>query len=270
MIPEKFKSEWGPQILTAAELEIVFERLKTDLKKTQRFPKSTALIKAFRNPTGDIDLMGITIGLIDTGIDPREVDMSSYYKNLGRQTFEAGEFPGAVLTIGPEKVKFAEFKEEQSCYTITAMVANSAVCYFHFVPIMEVRGKLQPCGIWRAQTLPEGFATQVHFWDGFLATAEGNPPELEGGCMVEIDLKKPDNGRPPPPATPRRLVCPLCRGPLIDLQKKPAEVLGTQETWDNEKAGDYACDSCPPNFRGNNPRCYFWEKELPPLDPNGV
>jgi uncharacterized protein YbaR (Trm112 family) len=60
----------------------------------------------------------------------------------------------------------------------------------------------------------------------------------------------------------RMIVCPQCRGPLEEVCQSPNSPLNRYQ-FDSCKAGDYYCDRCPGNDRGQQPLCYWWERELP-------
>ena len=59
-------------------------------------------------------------------------------------------------------------------------------------------------------------------------------------------------------------VCPGCGGALQVVRQSATSPLN-REQFDAAKAGDYFCDKCPSNDRGNRPFRYFWKSELSPL-----
>lgn len=60
----------------------------------------------------------------------------------------------------------------------------------------------------------------------------------------------------------RERKCPQCGGPLRKVRQSPTSPLN-RDQFDARKAGDYYCETCPDNDRGNSKLCYWWEDELP-------
>lgn len=56
--------------------------------------------------------------------------------------------------------------------------------------------------------------------------------------------------------------CPSCGKPLQKVERSPSSPLN-QEQFDAAKAGDFFCDTCPSNERGNARFRYYWKRELP-------
>lgn len=57
--------------------------------------------------------------------------------------------------------------------------------------------------------------------------------------------------------------CPRCDKPLKAVP--PSKWLNAEQ-WEAVKAGDYFCDSCPSNDRGNGRFHYFWAAEVEAAD----
>ena len=53
--------------------------------------------------------------------------------------------------------------------------------------------------------------------------------------------------------------CPQCGGPL---KKVPGSNWLNADQYAAVKAGDYFCETCPDNGRGNSGLCYWWEREV--------
>jgi hypothetical protein len=55
--------------------------------------------------------------------------------------------------------------------------------------------------------------------------------------------------------------CPQCGK---DLHKvcNPSDSLMNDNQFDAMRAGDWYCDNCPSNGRGNSPYAYFWDREV--------
>lgn len=56
--------------------------------------------------------------------------------------------------------------------------------------------------------------------------------------------------------------CPQCRGPLKEV-RQPSNSMLNRDQWESSIAGNWYCDKCPSNDRGNAPLCYWWTRELP-------
>lgn len=56
--------------------------------------------------------------------------------------------------------------------------------------------------------------------------------------------------------------CPQCGGPIVAVRQSPNSPLNSDQ-FDASKAGDYYCETCPSNDRGQKPLCYWRERELP-------
>lgn len=57
--------------------------------------------------------------------------------------------------------------------------------------------------------------------------------------------------------------CPRCDRPL---KRVPKPSWMNSDQWDAVKAGDYFCEACPSNDRGNGPFHYFWASEVEDAD----
>lgn len=53
--------------------------------------------------------------------------------------------------------------------------------------------------------------------------------------------------------------CPQCKGPL---EYVPMSRNLNSEQWDAVKAGDYYCEHCPDNGRGQSKLCYWMDYEV--------
>lgn len=62
----------------------------------------------------------------------------------------------------------------------------------------------------------------------------------------------------------RQKICPKCRGPVIRVRQSANSPLN-RDQFDSCKAGDFYCEACPDNGRGNSGLCYWWERELEPV-----
>lgn len=56
-------------------------------------------------------------------------------------------------------------------------------------------------------------------------------------------------------------VCPGCRKPLHEVRQSSGSMLNSDQ-FDAVRAGDWYCDACPSNGRGNTAYAYFWNSEL--------
>lgn len=57
---------------------------------------------------------------------------------------------------------------------------------------------------------------------------------------------------------PRCLHC----GKLLTEIRYPTGSPFNRDQWDSMRAGDWVCESCPGNERGQSGMCYFWAHEL--------
>lgn len=55
--------------------------------------------------------------------------------------------------------------------------------------------------------------------------------------------------------------CPGCRKPLHEVRQSSGSMLNSDQ-FDAVRAGDWYCDTCPSNGRGNTAYAYFWNSEL--------
>lgn len=55
--------------------------------------------------------------------------------------------------------------------------------------------------------------------------------------------------------------CPQCGGVLYKVCRGSGSYLN-DEQFESCRAGDYYCDKCPSNGRGNTDACYWWNREL--------
>jgi uncharacterized protein YbaR (Trm112 family) len=60
----------------------------------------------------------------------------------------------------------------------------------------------------------------------------------------------------------RNRLCPSCRNPLKAVTQSENSMLN-EEQFNAVRAGDYYCDICPSNGRGDTEYKYYWENELP-------
>lgn len=60
----------------------------------------------------------------------------------------------------------------------------------------------------------------------------------------------------------RQKICPQCGGKLEEVRQSRGSPLN-KDQFDAVKAGDFFCQKCPSNDRGNSPNCYWWVHELP-------
>lgn len=54
--------------------------------------------------------------------------------------------------------------------------------------------------------------------------------------------------------------CPQCGSPLTEVPRRSNWLNADQ--YAASKAGDWFCESCPDNGRGNSGLCYFWDSEI--------
>jgi len=57
------------------------------------------------------------------------------------------------------------------------------------------------------------------------------------------------------------LRCPTCQTPLKAV-KQTGGMAMNQYQFDAVKAGDWYCETCPDNGRGQSGLCYWWNSEL--------
>lgn len=55
--------------------------------------------------------------------------------------------------------------------------------------------------------------------------------------------------------------CPKC-GQALKKVLYPNGSMLNEYQWESIRAGDYYCESCPDNGRGNDKLCYWWKSEL--------
>ena len=76
------------------------------------------------------------------------------------------------------------------------------------------------------------------------------------------DQMMPVLSQHPDPVAEKRDRCPQCRGTVM-LVTQGEYAWMNRDQFDAVKAGDYYCESCPPNDRAENGKhCYWWEREL--------
>jgi len=56
-------------------------------------------------------------------------------------------------------------------------------------------------------------------------------------------------------------LCPTCKNPLKKL-RYPINSYLNRDQWELVRAGDFYCNICPSNGRGNKPLCYWWKHEV--------
>lgn len=54
--------------------------------------------------------------------------------------------------------------------------------------------------------------------------------------------------------------CPTCGTPLQEVRYEGGYF--NRDQWDSMRAGDWFCDRCPSNGRGNTSFRYWWQREL--------
>lgn len=62
-------------------------------------------------------------------------------------------------------------------------------------------------------------------------------------------------------------VCPTCGGVLLRV-KRPSDSPYNSDQFDSQRAGDYYCEKCPDNGRGNSGLHYWWHSEVAPPPSN--
>lgn len=62
-------------------------------------------------------------------------------------------------------------------------------------------------------------------------------------------------------------VCPDCSKPLHKVTRPGGSMLNDDQ-FDAVRAGDWYCDTCPGNERGNTRYRYFWNREMPSVEPS--
>lgn len=55
---------------------------------------------------------------------------------------------------------------------------------------------------------------------------------------------------------------PKCPGCGRDLKSVPTPAWMNEDQFDAVKPGDYFCETCPSNDRGQRPLCYWWRREI--------
>ena len=55
------------------------------------------------------------------------------------------------------------------------------------------------------------------------------------------------------------MLCPTCGG---QLERVPRSTNMNSDQWDAVKAGDWFCETCPDNDRGQTGLCYWFNSEL--------
>lgn len=65
--------------------------------------------------------------------------------------------------------------------------------------------------------------------------------------------------------TENQRLCPDCQQPL-KIVRQTGEKLYNDDQFDAIKAGDYYCEKCPSNGRGNQPLKYWWAHEIDTSD----
>lgn len=53
--------------------------------------------------------------------------------------------------------------------------------------------------------------------------------------------------------------CPQCNA---ELKRVPRSNWLNDEQYEAVKAGDWFCETCPDNWRGQSGLCYFWDSEI--------
>jgi hypothetical protein len=85
---------------------------------------------------------------------------------------------------------------------------------------------------------------------------------LHPGAVVhrahDVDEPAACGGTAPPSGEPR---CPQCNGPLEAI-RYPSYSYLNRDQWESQVAGNYYCRTCPPNNRGADAWCYWWEREV--------
>ncbi len=54
--------------------------------------------------------------------------------------------------------------------------------------------------------------------------------------------------------------CPVCGGKLLRVRNESGWMNNDQ--FDAVKAGDWMCETCPDNGRGQSGKCYWWNSEV--------
>lgn len=59
---------------------------------------------------------------------------------------------------------------------------------------------------------------------------------------------------------PSKHKCPNCSKPLKEVPRHSKWL--NDDQYEASKAGDWFCENCPDNGRGNSGLCYFWDREV--------